>query len=67
MHRHEFDRVLVALTSGTLKVTNQEGQSHDLKLQKNHAYYLEKDPPGELHKDVNISQHPITVMVIELK
>ncbi len=67
MHRHEFDRVVVALSNGTLKITNKQGKTHYMKLKKNHAYYLEKDPPSELHNDVNVGKHPITVMVIELK
>lgn len=67
MHRHNRDRVLVALTSGTLKVTNDKGQSHMLVLEKDHAYYLARDVPGEMHQDQNISGHPIKTMVIELK
>ena len=67
MHRHDYDRVLVALSNGTLKITNNKGDVHYLKLKKNKAYYLPKDPMDELHQDENITQHPITVMVIELK
>lgn len=67
MHRHDHDRVIVALTDGVLKVTNNKGQTHLLTLEKNTAYYLSKDPINELHKDENMSQHPITVMVIEFK
>lgn len=67
MHRHDYDRVVVAFNKGTLKITNDRGEVHYLKLQKNTAYYLPKDPHDELHQDENISKHPITVMVIELK
>ncbi|MDF1827098.1 MAG: hypothetical protein P1U39_02345 [Legionellaceae bacterium] len=67
MHRHRYDRVLIALTNGTLKITNNQGEVHYLKLKKNKAYYLKKDPMDELHQDENITKHPITVMVIELK
>lgn len=67
MHRHEFNRVLVAFDSGTLKITNNKNQSHLLKLAKGQAYYLEKDVPNESHTDENISQNPIKVTVIELK
>lgn len=66
MHRHEHDRVVVALDSGELKITNDKKQTHFLKLVKNKAYYLSKDVPGEMHSDENISKHPIRVMVIEL-
>jgi beta-alanine degradation protein BauB len=66
MHRHDSDRVLVALSDGTLKITNNKGDVHELILTKNKAYYLSKDPTDELHQDENISKQPITVMVIEL-
>lgn len=67
MHRHDYDRVIVALSSGLLKITNNIGKTHYLKLVKHHAYYLKKDPLHELHTDENMSHKPITVMVIELK
>ncbi|MCD6039989.1 MAG: uncharacterized protein K0S27_1389 [Gammaproteobacteria bacterium] len=67
MHRHEHDRVVVALTDGVLKITNDKGKVHYLKLQKNKAYYLTKDIPNELHNDENMSSHPIKVLVIELQ
>lgn len=67
MHRHDYDRVIVALSNGLLKITNDKGKTHYLKLEKNKAYYLTKDPLHELHKDENMTKHPITVMVVELK
>src|SRR5271170_6750482 len=53
MHRHEYNRVLVALDTGTLKIVNDKGKIHYLKLEKNQVYYLTKDIPGELHIDEN--------------
>ena len=67
IHRHDRDRVVVALTDGTLKVVNDKGDTHYLHLKKNKAYFLSKDTPNELHSDENISEHPIKVMVVELK
>lgn len=66
MHRHEHARIVVALTDGILKVTNKKGQSHNLILQKDHAYYLTADSPGEFHTDENRGVKAIKVMVIEL-
>lgn len=66
-HRHEHDHVVVALTNGVLKITNDKGQTHELKLKKNQAYYLRRDVSGEFHTDENISGNPIKVMVIELQ
>lgn len=67
MHRHDSNRVVVALDSGLLKITNDKNETHYLKLEKNKAYYLAKDKPYELHSDENVSHDPIKVMVIELK
>lgn len=66
-HRHEFNRVLVALDSGELKVVNNKGEIDYFKLQKGKAYYLPKNKPGSTHSDENLSHHPIQIVVIELK
>lgn len=67
MHRHDYDRVLVALDDGELKITTDKAKVYYLKLAKNKSYYLTKDIPNELHTDENMTNHPIKVMVIELK
>jgi len=67
MHRHEHDRVVIALSNGLLKITNDKGKIHYLKLSKNKAYFLAKDVGGELHKDESMTAHTIEVIVIELK
>jgi len=66
MHRHDHDRVLVALTDGLLKITTDKGKIHYFKLTKDKAYYPTKDVPDELHSDVNTTNQAIKVMVIEL-
>jgi beta-alanine degradation protein BauB len=67
MHRHEHERVVIALTDGLLKITNDKGKIHYWKLEKNKAYYLSKDKENELHTDENMTDHIIKVMVVELK
>lgn len=67
MHRHDHDRVLVALSPGVLKVVNDAGKSHFLNLKENESYYLKKDPVNEYHIDENIGTNIIKVIVIELK
>lgn len=67
MHRHEHDRVVVALNNGLVKVTNNKNKVHYLKFKKNQAYYLPKDALNELHTDQNMSNQPVKVLVIELK
>lgn len=67
MHRHDSNRVVVALTDGKLKVKNDKGEVHYLHLKQGQAYFLTKDLPHELHSDQNVSGHPIEVVVVELK
>jgi beta-alanine degradation protein BauB len=67
MHRHDNNRVVVAFTDGTLKVTSNKGEVHYLKFKKEVSYFLTKDVPGEMHTDENVSGHPITLAVIEIK
>lgn len=67
MHRHDCPRILIALSDGVLRVTSNQGESHDLVLKKNTPYYLDVDKANELHQDENLGKEPIEVMVIELK
>jgi hypothetical protein len=67
-HRHEHGRALIALTDGQLKVVDKDGKTvntYDWKSGK--AYWLDADPPGETHADVNETSKPIEVIVVELK
>jgi quercetin dioxygenase-like cupin family protein len=65
MHRHEHGRTIVALAGGTLTVKKQNGQSYKMTWETGRAYWLDPDTPGELHGDVNETNKPIEVMVIE--
>lgn len=66
MHRHDKDRVLIALTDGVLKITNDKGKVHFLTLKKDNAYFMPKDAPQLMHNDENVSMHPIKVMLVQL-
>jgi redox-sensitive bicupin YhaK (pirin superfamily) len=67
MHRHESPRAIIALAGGTLKIVKESGESRAVIWETGKAYWLDADPPGELHGDVNESAHPIEVMVVEVK
>ncbi len=67
MHRHDYDRIVVAFDDGKLKITNNKGQTHLLSLEKHKAYFLKKDKAGELHTDQNLGTRSLKVMVVELK
>jgi quercetin dioxygenase-like cupin family protein len=67
MHRHDNPRAIIALKGGTLRVVNEAGESRDMTWETGSAYWLEADPPGELHGDVNEGPEPVEVIVVQLK
>ena len=67
MHRHDNPRAIIALRGGTLTVVNDSGERHDMTWETGSAYWLEADPPGELHGDVNEGPDPVEVIVVQLK
>lgn len=66
MHRHENGRAIVALKGGTLHVVTEAGEEKAMEWESGNAYWLDADPPGELHGDVNRGNEPIEVIVLEL-
>ncbi len=67
MHRHDHPRAIIALRGGTLTVVNDAGDRRDMTWETGNAYWLEADPPGELHGDVNEGLEPVEVIVVQLK
>lgn len=68
MHRHEHGRALIALTGGELKVVDPDGKTlNTYHWESGKAYWLDADPPGQMHADVNDTSHPIEVIVVELR
>ena len=68
MHRHEHGRALIALIGGELKVVDPAGKTlNTYHWESGKAYWLDADPPGQLHADVNDTSHPIEVIVVELQ
>lgn len=68
LHRHEHGRALVALTDGDLQVTDKSGKVLDTyHLKAGKAMWLSKDPPGQMHADVNPGKTPIEVIVVQLQ
>ena len=68
LHRHDHGRALVALTDGVLQVQDRAGkvlETYNLKAGK--AMWLGKDPPGQMHADVNPGTKPVEVIVVQLK
>ena len=67
MHRHDDPRAIIALRGGTLNVVNEAGESREMTWETGSAYWLDADPPGELHGDVNPGPDPVEVIVVQLK
>ena len=67
-HRHEHGRALIALTDGQLKVVDKDGKLLDTyNWERGKAYWLGADPAGQTHADVNDTDAPIEVIVVELQ
>jgi hypothetical protein len=68
LHRHEKGRALIALKGGQLKVVDKDGTAiHTYNWESGKAYWLDADPPGQMHGDLNDTSAPIEVIVVELK
>jgi hypothetical protein len=68
LHRHEHGRALIALKGGTLKVVDYAGKTIDTYVwEDGKAYWLDKDPPGKLHGDLNEGPGTVEVIVVELQ
>ncbi len=59
--------MIVGLKGGTLKKIEQDNTTSALHFETGKAYFLEADPKGTLHADVNEGTQTIEVMVIEFK
>lgn len=66
-HRHDAGRVIVGLKGGKLKRIETNGSQSDLHFDTHKAYWLEADGPHGLHGDINESDEPIEIMVVEMK
>ncbi|MBA2367982.1 MAG: hypothetical protein H0V82_03040 [Candidatus Protochlamydia sp.] len=67
MHRHDCSRVIVGLKGGSLTKIEETGEKSQLVFETGKAYWLNEDLPNTLHSDINESNEPIEVMVVEIK
>jgi len=68
LHRHEHGRTIVALKGGTLDVVDARGQTKTrMTWESGKAYWLDVDPGGEQHGDLNKGKDPIEVIVVEMR
>jgi hypothetical protein len=68
LHRHEKGRALIALKGGRLKVVDKDHRPiNTYNWETGKAYWLDADPPGQMHGDLNDTTEPVEVIVVELK
>jgi quercetin dioxygenase-like cupin family protein len=68
LHRHDKGRTVIALKGGELKVVDESGKvTNTYHWETGNAYWLDADPQGEMHGDVNETDEPIEVIVVEMK
>jgi hypothetical protein len=68
MHRHDHGRTIVTLKGGTLDVVDAAGTTlHKMVWEAGKAYWLDADPAGTRHGDLNRGAEPMEVIVVELK
>jgi len=67
MHTHEYPRVVIALSVGTMKVVNEVGPPDVHEWETGKAYWLSREQGQKRHADSNVGGKPMEVMVVELK
>lgn len=68
LHRHDHGRTIVALKGGTLDIVDAKGQTtKKMTWETGKAYWLDVDPPGQQHGDMNRGTEPIEVIVVEMR
>ena len=68
LHRHEHGRAAVVLKGGNLDVVDGKGATKDTyKWETGKAYWLDADPAGTQHGDMNHGKEAIEVVIVELK
>ena len=67
LHRHDHGRVIITLQGGTMKIEDQSGTSETHVWETGKAYWLPANPPNTMHRDINVGDRPIEVMVVEVK
>src|SRR5437588_6251925 len=66
LHRHDRYRSIVAVVGGDLKTVTPDGHATITHYETGRSYWQAPMPPGEMHKDVNDTDRPIELVVVEL-
>ena len=63
-HRHEYDYVIVPMTTGTLKLVGPDGEEHLAELVTGQPYFREA---GVEHDVINANDHEFIFIETEIK
>ena len=66
-HRHDHARAIIALTDSTIDLVQPSGAKTQNVWQAGKAYWYGPDAPGTTHADVNNTDRPIEVIVVEMQ
>ena len=66
-HTHQTARIIIPDQDGKIKVLYKNGSAEIVNLKKGIPSYLPKSEGLKLHKDINLSDHNLRVIVIEIK
>jgi uncharacterized RmlC-like cupin family protein len=67
LHRHDRHRSIIAIVGGDLKTVSATGDVAVTHYETGKAYWQQPMPAGLMHKDVNDTDRPIELIVVELK
>jgi hypothetical protein len=59
--------VIIALQGGTMKIEDQSGTTETHVWDTGKAYWLPANPLNTTNRDINVGDHPIEVMVVEVE
>ncbi|MFI4954798.1 MAG: hypothetical protein ACHP9Y_02685 [Gammaproteobacteria bacterium] len=65
LHRHNYARFLIPLTTGTLQRKDANGKETLYSLDIGQALFLPEDDPNGFHTDENLGATPIEVVVVQ--
>ncbi len=66
-HTHQTARVVIPQENGELKVLYKSGEVQMVPLKKNTPVLLSRAEGIKLHRDINVGNAPLHVVVVELK
>ena len=64
MHEHKMNRVMIYLDEGKMTLTDQSGKVQTLSFKAGEALW---SPIAGMHTSLNVSDHPVRIVEIEIK